>query len=304
MKTVAVLMSTYNGEKYLDEQIVSILEQKNVQVILVVRDDGSKDQTVPMLKKYEADGKLILKICENVGVGSSFMQLLYDAPKADYYAFADQDDIWLENKLEVAIQQIEKKGGPVIYSSNQMLVDGDGNRLGLRYKNPPFIRLFQLIDRNILCGCTMVMNHEMASIMQEEHRRPSAKLLKKRLHDSWLLQAGNCIGSVIYDEDSYILYRQHGENVVGVKKMPIGKRLGLYVNVILGKNKGHLRSWTADELRRCFGDIVAGEAKEVLDLYAGLRNLRGKKKFCSSPYAKQVTGNRMIFKLKVWFGLI
>ncbi len=304
MKTVAVLMSTYNGEKYLKEQIDSILNQKNVQVILVVRDDGSTDQTISMLQRYEVEGQLILRAGENLGVGNSFMDLLYHAPQADYYAFADQDDIWLENKLDVAIQKIDEKGGAVIYSSNQMLVDGEGNQLGLRYQTPPFTRLFPLIDRNILCGCTMVMNQEMARVISQEHRRPSKELLKKRLHDSWLLQAGNCIGSVLYDEQSYILYRQHGDNVVGVKKMSPWKRLGLYVNVILGKNQGHLRSWTANELRRCYGDIVVGEAKEVLDLYGGLRTWKGKKQFLSSEYATQVTGNRKLFSLKVWFGLI
>lgn len=304
MKTVAVLMSTYNGEKYITEQIESILRQQKVQVQLVVRDDGSSDQTLFILRDYEAKGKLTLLTGENLGVGNSFMTLLYEAPEADYYAFADQDDIWLEEKLDVAIRAIDEKGGPVLYCSNQMLVDQNATQLGLRYEKQPFITLFQVIDRNVLCGCTMVMNHSMAALMRAEGRRPSSELLKKRLHDSWLMQAGNCIGSVIYDEDSYILYRQHGQNVVGVEKMSVWKRLSLYVQVIIGKNMGHLRSRTAQELRDCFADVATKEAKEVLDLYANLHTIKGKIRFCSSDYAKQVTGNRLIFQIKVWTGQI
>ena len=100
---VAILLATYNGEKYLREQIDSILKQNGVDLTLYVRDDGSTDGTIDLLKEYVVNTKAVkLDIGKNLGVGNSFMQLLYDCPNDfDFYAFSDQDDIWDENKLYV-----------------------------------------------------------------------------------------------------------------------------------------------------------------------------------------------------------
>lgn len=93
---VIVLMSTYNGEKYLKEQIDSILNQVKVEVFLMIRDDGSSDNTIAILKEYERQNRNIKIIKgKNIGVGNSFMQLLYNSAEAEYYAFADQDDVWV-----------------------------------------------------------------------------------------------------------------------------------------------------------------------------------------------------------------
>ena len=95
MKTVAVLMSTYNGENYIKEQIESIFNQKGVIVKLYVRDDGSKDRTLEILKDYNVN----LEKGTNIGYIKSFMWLIKNVPFADYYALADQDDVWDEDKL-------------------------------------------------------------------------------------------------------------------------------------------------------------------------------------------------------------
>ena len=97
---IAVLMSTYNGEEFLRDQIESILNQEKVNVTLYVRDDGSSDRTVEILSSYEEQGKLKLICGKNCGVGNSFMHLLYTSDQDfDFYAFSDQDDIWLPDKL-------------------------------------------------------------------------------------------------------------------------------------------------------------------------------------------------------------
>ena len=109
MDKVAILMSTYNGEKYLDEQIGSILAQEGVDVTLYIRDDGSSDRTAEIIKYYcKRYHNVSFTQGENLGVGNSFMQLVYDAKDVyDYYAFADQDDIWLRDKLSVLQANIE-----------------------------------------------------------------------------------------------------------------------------------------------------------------------------------------------------
>ena len=140
MISVAVIMSTYNGEKYLGEQIDSILNQKDLEVTLFVRDDGSSDGTKNILEKYARDnGKIHINFGVNAGVGNSFMNALYSVPDTfDYYAFADQDDIWLENKLFQAVKALQESG-KMLYASNQENTDKDGNSLGLRYKEDALI---------------------------------------------------------------------------------------------------------------------------------------------------------------------
>ena len=105
---VSVLMSTYNGEKYIREQIESILNQKKVKVHLLIRDDGSQDSTIEIVKEYANKyPNVSVYAGKNIGIGNSFMELLRNAPEADYYAFADQDDVWLDGKLERAIELIK-----------------------------------------------------------------------------------------------------------------------------------------------------------------------------------------------------
>ena len=103
-KPVNVLLSAYNGEAYIKEQIDSILAQ-TVPVHLYVRDDGSTDGTLHVLAPYEAAGKLTLLRGENAGFGQSFMMLLAAAEEGDYWAFSDQDDVWEPHKMEWAVSQ-------------------------------------------------------------------------------------------------------------------------------------------------------------------------------------------------------
>ena len=103
---VLVLMSTYNGEQYLQQQIDSIITQKNVDVELLVRDDGSTDKTIDILKDYQQKGLLSYYAGENLKPQLSFLHLLRHAPECKYYAFADQDDVWLEDKLSSGIEAI------------------------------------------------------------------------------------------------------------------------------------------------------------------------------------------------------
>ena len=119
--TVVVLMSTYNGAAHLEEQIESIINQEDVNVRLIIRDDGSKDDTVALAKKYTDE------VIEgsNLGYRYSFLELIRNAPDADYYALSDQDDIWKPQKLVSATKMIEKQESnfgeshPVLYASSR-----------------------------------------------------------------------------------------------------------------------------------------------------------------------------------------
>ena len=103
MTSIAVMMSTFNGEAYVEEQINSILNQLNVKISLFIRDDGSKDKTISIIRnKINRNSNIQLIQGENVGVGNSFMNLLYSTPDDyDFYAFSDQDDIWESEKIYI-----------------------------------------------------------------------------------------------------------------------------------------------------------------------------------------------------------
>ena len=118
---ITVLMSTYNGEKYLREQIESILNQKNVRVQILVRDDGSTDHTHIILDEYQKNGKLNWYTGMNLKSSKSFMNLVTKAPETEYYAFCDQDDVWNNDKLYRAVNKLKSMGNmniPRLYSCN------------------------------------------------------------------------------------------------------------------------------------------------------------------------------------------
>ena len=129
MKTVCVLMSTYNGEKYIVEQIDSILQQENVNVNLLIRDDGSKDKTVEIIKQYLIDKRVSFVSGDNIGYKKSFLWLMDNSPNSDYYAFADQDDVWKKDKLFAAVTKLENEdiAEPKLYTSALTRVDENLN---------------------------------------------------------------------------------------------------------------------------------------------------------------------------------
>ncbi len=177
---IVVLMSTYNGELYLREQIDSILSQKDIELYLKVRDDGSTDSTVEILNEYAQKGKLTFSMGENCGVGNSFMKLLYETEgQFDLYAFSDQDDIWLPNKLICAAKKLQEQKGPVLYASNQRLVDGNGKYLGLRYMTPPSCDYHQILCANQLSGCTMVFNRELFLLLKDKKTQTDTRTIEK-----------------------------------------------------------------------------------------------------------------------------
>ena len=120
---VQVLLSAYNGEKYIQEQIDSILNQSNVEVSLLIRNDGSTDDTRKILDSQSTQNIKCIND-KNIGLVRSFVELINQADEAEYYAFSDQDDVWDNDKLCSAISMLEDyKNMPAVYSSNARLVD-------------------------------------------------------------------------------------------------------------------------------------------------------------------------------------
>lgn len=212
-KEIVVLMSTYNGERYLKEQIDSILTQEDCDVKLFVRDDMSTDNTINILSQYKSKGLLDwYRDGNNLGPAKSFLSLLKKAPNADYYAFADQDDVWQKDKLRRGIDRIGDSDKAIVYYANAELVDENLKSLGCKvYKTrQPQSAIKGLCSCNAL-GCTMIFNSKVRETVNLGGI-PDNLIM----HDNYV--CGVCIasgGRIIYDDYIAVFYRQHGNNVVG-----------------------------------------------------------------------------------------
>ena len=215
MKKIIILMSTYNGEQYLEEQVQSIINQKfrdgSYRVELFVRDDGSQDGTVRILEKYREKGLLSYYVGQNVGLKKSFWDLLRCAEDADYYAFSDQDDVWFADKLSRAVERLSKEGDiPLLYCSDAVATDKDLHPIEgyeIHAKMLPDFP-YTLTEGNIVQGCTCVFNSKARTCMMEY----DMKKYPEEFHDALAGKIISLLGRVVYDEAPSMFYRIHGNN--------------------------------------------------------------------------------------------
>lgn len=218
-KTINVLLSTYNGEKYLQKQIESILAQSNVEVQIFIRDDGSTDGSIDILKQYEFQRKIHIVYGENIGWRRSFFKLVESVPYSagQFYAFSDQDDIWQPLKLVKAVDKLGNAHYPTVYHSNMTLVDSAMNFVSYRYPKgySPNTKMPNAFFDGVGTGATIVFNSVMLHLLQQY--APT----KATAHDAYIVALGNLLGKVIYDSDSYILYRRHSSTATGFGKKAV-----------------------------------------------------------------------------------
>lgn len=280
MEKIAVLLSTYNGNKYLDVQLESIFNQKGVRPYLIVRDDGSKDETKEILKtwknKYPNSMTIVESEKSNLGSSGSFIYLMSYAlenfPDFNYFSFADQDDYWFEDKLNTAYAAIKDKTKPALYYSRKTIADIDLKPLTIEDPEiyPASILKYYTISN--ASGCTFLFNRQLAEMCKN---KPHEKFIH---HDAWIYRIAGCTDSVvIYDERSYMLYRQHGENVVGkVEYWNLKKMAGR-----IFKKRNHVLGITYTAINQQFNEILNDEAQKVVPLIAKYRkSLIAKEKLC------------------------
>lgn len=212
----AILLGTYNGEMFLGEQLRSIVAQTDPDWTILIRDDGSTDGTLAVVDGFRASREDRIACLDSVpgrlGALGNFMMLLAHAPSAQRYAFADQDDVWLPDKLARAARALDQEpaGIPVLYCARQSIVDDALREIGLSpaLRHPPSFR--NALVQNIATGCTVVMN---AAARQTVLAVPPPE---RTLHDWWAYLVTTAIGGrVIFDPQPVLLYRQHVGNAVG-----------------------------------------------------------------------------------------
>lgn len=271
MYKVQVLMSTYNGERYLKEQLESLFYQKGVEVVLLVRDDGSTDHTLDILNEYQEKGKLEFYTGENLKPAKSFMNLITKAGGADYYAFCDQDDVWEEIKLIEAIKCLQDQDRPALYMSAAKIVDEDLNFIKIHHIHT-FNTLENAMLKNEAIGCTEVFNAKLLKILQMYQ----PNFIK--MHDSWVCRVAHTIGAYVYvDENAYILYRQHGDNVLGYKEPKIKKLVGQIYTAFFSHIR--IRQNIANELLKGYSRIMTPEAKTLINAFVNYPTNKASKRY-------------------------
>ncbi len=263
------MLASYNGEKFIAKQIESILNQKDVVISLVVRDDGSTDKTLDILKKYSSEGKIKLYSGDGAGVASNFYELLHLCENCDYYAWADQDDIWDDDKIIQAVRKLESTDSKFkLYFGNERRIDKNDKEIPYhsyfdKARNPQVSFAGTMIS-NQARGATMVFNKALLDILLRY--KPEFKK-SGSLHDSWLNTLSQAIGAkIIYDLNKHMSYRIHENNVVARKSYFSKFKALMKVSSTIN------HSIVAEELLKNYSDLITPENKRILDYMCHYQN--------------------------------
>lgn len=290
MNKCLVLLSTYNGEKYLSELLNSVLNQKYVQIDILVRDDGSKDGTLKILNEYENDN--IRVYCgKNLRPARSFLDLIYQAPDYyEYYAFCDQDDVWKDKKISSAIDCIKNINGPALYSGAVEVVDENLEFIRKSASDNTFSNPLYDILMYGTPGCTFVFNRELM-IKLKEYQPESVSM-----HDSWVSFVCLAVGGQFYsDQNAYILYRQHEANVLGAQRHSFFETISAIVNY-----KGVLRSDMTKEILNGYSKYMSNEVREAFEEFAYYKEkLNFKVQLLRIKYDERKSSKRAFQKIKL-----
>ena len=260
-KKVAVLLSTYNGEKYVEAQLHSILTQTYKNLVVVVRDDGSKDKTVKIIKDYmENYDNIKLVEGKNLGFIKSFFELL-KLEQADYYAFADQDDVWLPNKIALAVKSLNKldDSKPNMAFSNSDYYDVNMNfmKAGEKGKTYSFTNsLYECVTQ----GMTMVINQKTKDIVLDYMPE------KVFFHDWWVYMICSGMGNIAYDDVTTVKYRRDGKNATAEGESPF-KLFMWRIKNLFGKDGLKDIKTQQREYKRLFYNKVYTQYQTVLDTF-------------------------------------
>ncbi len=250
---VAVLLSTYNGEAFVAAQLDSLLAQEGVEVEVFARDDGSTDATVAILARYAEHWPTLAAPMGggNLGPAASFLELLARAPEGfDFYAFCDQDDVWLPTKLARAAERLGDVAGPALYCSAVMCVDATLRPLGERRigGDPSFEHL---LFENVAFGNTVVMNAAARALIIA--RPPAAGVV---MHDWWCALVMSAFGVVLQDRFAGVLYRQHRENAVGSSPSGLREFAGRLIDLLGNPSRFYRIHAQASEFQRLWGPTL------------------------------------------------
>lgn len=217
---IAILMSTYNGGKYLSEQLESIARQSLISFITVyIRDDGSSDDTFNIIERWKSRISIVLIKGNNLGPARSFWSLLTNTDiHADYFLFCDQDDIWNYDKVEKSIWSLSDSVFLAI--CNCSLINSNGELLdGFRIDSTPIINIQRLFITGVGQGCAMAFSKELREYIID------IPLKNIPMHDVILMLYALTLGRVVWIEEPLFKYRIHSDNVVAKGQKNVIKQI-------------------------------------------------------------------------------
>lgn len=265
---VQILVATYNGEKYVEEQIMSLLNQTYQNIQILIRDDNSSDDTKIILKnlsdKYSEKIVLIDDDCICGSAQSNFMRLMRYAT-SEYIMFCDQDDYWFPEKvqsmLKIMKQQEKKDKGPILIYSDYQVTDENLNPIRENKKSNQIYKakldINHLLVQNYITGCTIMVNKELYEHTQEYKK----EIL---MHDWWLAIYAATFGKIKHYPRVLMYYRQHGNNCVGA------------VNV---KSLKYIREKAFDKNVRKSNTAYVKQAARFYEFYGAEMSEESKQKF-------------------------
>lgn len=269
MKRIQILLSTYNGEKYLREQLDSYLKLNNFSEIKVlIRDDGSTDGTVKILEGYKEKYGFELILGDNIGLADSMFELMRNCDmECEYFSFSDQDDVWLPEKLERAVAALDKESSkiPLLYSARSFLTDSQGNVYSELEAPKRKISFYNAMLQNVCAGHTQVCNRTLLQIVRTRY---SDKIF---VIDFWFYMIATAIGNVIFDNQCTTLYRQHGNNTLGHETGFIKKNVNRIKR--LKNNEIKNNAIMLKDMYKLYSDVLPDEYKiELNNFFAMQKN--------------------------------
>ncbi len=280
MDMVSIVMTTYNGEKYLEEQIDSILSSTYRDFELYIVDDGSQDNTMEILKRYKAKYPHKLHINQNetnLGVTMNFLNAISNTT-SDYIMLCDQDDVWKMDKIAKTLKRVKQmelqfgKELPIAVFTDAYVVD---DKLSILHEsffrsgrlNPRLIDLPHLLMENKLIGCTLMINQSVRRVLQ------SAPLPKKaRFHDGWLGLIAASAGKIGFIKEPTLFYRQHDSNLVGNQGF-ISYVINRIRNIEVQKRAISELYIQADEFVTLYHNLIDGQKLEIIKRFSRLNRM-------------------------------
>ena len=268
--SVTVLLSTYNGHRYLKQQLDSLYGQTYANLRILVRDDGSSDATINMLEVEQAKGTIdLLTERKNLGPALSFFTLLKQASITDtaLVAFCDQDDVWQPEKITRAVAALQGVSAhhPAMYCCRIEMVDEQLNRVAMG-EVPRKIGFGNALVENIATGCTIVLNRAAIDLLS------AGVPDNAQMHDWWCYLVMSCFGEVIFDPVALIKYRLHDHNTIGVATK-FTARFARKLHRFFGKQKQ--KAWCSDHayaLREIYGDKIPIQNKQLVDRFIAAKS--------------------------------
>ncbi len=291
MTRIAVLLSTYNGMRFLDAQLASVRAQTHPDVVLHIRDDGSTDGTAE---------KLGVPAGPNLGVFRSFMHLLETAPEAHAYAFCDQDDVWEADKLERAAAALGAVPSdiPAIWYTRLRFTDEHLNPTGLS-PIPTESGFHTALVQNQATGCTVVLNAAARRLVLESV--PETALM----HDWWCYLVVSAFGLALYDPIPSVLYRKHGTNVTPAAPNWAAELYHRTRRFLTEKRVPERVTDQAREFRNRYGHRLDPDKRAILDgfLDARGRGVLGRLRYaCTMPVRRNTPLDTFLMRMLIVMG--